>query len=161
MRCFLLLTAVTIANILLAQQPHAYTYEQLREYEGEYRYFNNSTIQFAASPKDGNLYLISYEAKRPLQLTGKDIFEDGSSTQITFSRDREGKINGYSMRGQNFALVKKVISDDRMWYPRESPGKKRYAYKRSLHPKLNDGINTGLSALPASTRSSSRIWCRK
>jgi hypothetical protein len=142
MRCFLLLTAVAIGNILSAQPPYAYTYEQLREYEGQYRHFNNSTVQFAASPKDGNLYLLLNEAKHPLRTMGKDVFEDGSSP-ITFSRDRKGKINGYSMGGQNFAFVKKVATDDRMWYPREPPGNKKYAYKRSLHPKLNDGINTG------------------
>lgn len=142
MRCVLLLTAITIGNIAFAQPPQAYTYEQLREYEGEYKYLNNSTLKFAASPKDGNLYLLLYEAKRPLRTIEKDIFED-SVTQISFSRDKKGRINGYSMGGQNFAFIKKIAADDRTWYPREPPGNKKYTYKRSLLPKLNDGINTG------------------
>jgi hypothetical protein len=142
MRCLLLLTAFTIGNIAFAQPPQAYTYEQLREYEGEYKYFNGSTVTFAASPKDGNLYLILYEAKHPLRTTGKDIFEDGAA-EVTFSRDKKGRINGYSTGGQNFAFIKKIAPNDRIWYPREAPGGKKYTYKRSLLPKLNDGINTG------------------
>jgi hypothetical protein len=143
MRCFLLLTAVTIGNILFAQPPQASTYAQLREYEGEYKYFNNTRIQFAASPKDGNLYMLLHQAKLPLRPTGKDVFEDSAANILTFSRDKKGRVNGYTMHGQNFAFIKKIAADDRMWQAREPSDNKKFAYKRSLHPKLNDGINTG------------------
>jgi hypothetical protein len=143
MRSFLLLTAVALGNGLFAQPPQASTYEQLREYEGQYKYFNNSKIQFAASPRDENLYMLVREAKHPLRATGRDAFEDSAANAIMFSRDKKGRVNGYNMLGQNFAFIKKVPADDRMWYAREPEGNKKFAYKRSLHPKLNDGINTG------------------
>ncbi len=144
MRCLLILTtALLLGNILISQPPYAGNYEQMRQYEGEYRQPDKSLLQIAASPKDGNLYMIDRGRKYLLRLNGNDIFFNPSNEQLVFTRDKKGNVNGYAISGQKFPLARKTPGDIRLWYAREPEGTKKYVYKRSLRPKLNDGINIG------------------
>lgn len=70
-------------------QDHAVTYEQLKEYEGLYYYFDSATLTFAASPRDTVLYVILNDAKYPLKPFQKDVFLNNDKEEITFLRDKK------------------------------------------------------------------------
>ena len=58
-----LVVLVFIATLSSAQQRYKVTYQQLKEYEGLYEYFNHATIKIAASPVD-TILIWDYQSKR-------------------------------------------------------------------------------------------------
>lgn len=132
-----------ICTAVISQQPYIPSYEQLQEYEGLYHYTNKSTLEIAASPVDLHLYAIIYDTKYPLKPVARDVFTNSTGEQVIFNRNGSGKIRGYSVAGTSYSFIRKTAIDQRMWYPRDPPDKKKITYKRALKPKLNDGISIG------------------
>src|SRR5688572_5080123 len=103
------------------------SYQDLKEYEGNYEYFNNTRLQLAASPKDNILFAIINEAKYPLKAVKKDVFLDGQNSQVIFERDRLNEITSYRVISKEsnhfFRFLSSEVFPERMWYPRYFSGK--------------------------------------
>lgn len=108
-----------------------------------YKYLNNSSIQIAASPKDNLLYTIINEMRDPLLPVEKDIFQNNAREKFSFARDRSGKVNAFRIGDQSFSLVRKMPANIQMWYARPPANSKKFANKKTLRVKLNDGIDVG------------------
>jgi CubicO group peptidase (beta-lactamase class C family) len=123
------------------------TYQDLKEYEGNYEYFNNTRLQFAASPKDNALFAIINETKYPLKLMKKDLFLDGQNSQVIFERNRLNKIRGYRVISKEanhfFRLLSREVFPERMWYPRYPNGNQKFEYRYAVPKNLNDGLAAG------------------
>ena len=137
-----LLSVLLFASSIHAQQPLGLTFDQLREYEGIYEYLDTGTVEIAASPRDHQLYAILKESKYLLKPLEKDVFVNNSGEKVIFLRDNAGTVNSYSLNERTFSFLKKNTGEKKAWYARETQGKK-YVYKKTLKPKLNDGIEIG------------------
>lgn len=132
------------------------SYQELKEYEGNYEYLNDTRLQLAATPKDNILFAVINEARYPLKAVKKDVFLDGQNSRVTFERDRANKIAGYRVISKEsnrfFKFLSREVFSEKMWYPRYSAGNRKFEYRYSTPEKLNDGLevgslaNTGLDA---------------
>ena len=144
----MLLLSLTFACIKTsAQDQPAYkpTYQQLKQYEGVYRYTNNSTLQMAVSPKDTILYALIGDSKYRLNPYRKDVFKNNGNQEISFLRDASG-ITGYKVNDEHpdtvYKLItKKVTFTDKMWFPRGNVKNFNWQYKQPAN--LRDGLQTG------------------
>jgi CubicO group peptidase (beta-lactamase class C family) len=139
----LFLYILTLPFTALAQNRYPVTYDQLKEYEGIYSYLDSSNLQIAASPRDTLLYAVIHDSKYPLRPFGRDIFLNNADQLVEFMRGRRNRINGYRVNGQMFKLIKKQHADEGMFYARIPSRNNRYVYKKTLRPKLNDGLEIG------------------
>ena len=117
-------------------------YEKLKDYQGNYEYFGNSTIDLIASDFDTILYAILDNAKYPLKHIEKDSFTNVQKTPVVFNRDENGNIISYTSEGKTFKLLERNVEEMEM-FPRkelfENP--ENYSYKQPL--KKDDGLETG------------------
>ena len=134
---------VVSALFSFSQQRNKITYEHLKKYEGLYEYYNHTTIEIAASPKDTVLYALFEKSRYPLSPVGKDSFLNMQRMNVTFLRNRSNIITGYINGKDTFKLVsKKVYFPNKMWYPR--PGNLQgYHYKYKKPVDLGDGLAEG------------------
>jgi CubicO group peptidase (beta-lactamase class C family) len=121
--------------------------DDLKELQGRYQYFNNLSIQFAASPRDGVLYAILDEAKYPLKKLGPDFFMDRQGSHVVFERDPQKRISGYRLHEKNatnfFRRISTADFPESMWYARRSVGDAPYKYSYTVPTALNDGLQVG------------------
>lgn len=143
MRTLLLLTTLLTAMNALAQQGGLSGNSLLKEYEGLYEYLDNSTLKLIVSPRDQVLYAVIKESKYPLKASTKDVFLNASGDSVFFIRDNTFTIRGYRVNDREFRYLGKVPDEKIYWYAREPKTNKRYAFKQTLKPKLNDGIAIG------------------
>jgi CubicO group peptidase (beta-lactamase class C family) len=133
--------------VLSAQKHYPVTYDQLKEYEGVYEYFNHATIKIAASPVDTILYGIINQSSYALRPVDKDIVANNLSQRTKFLRNSSNTITGYATGKDTFKLITRNISfPAQMWYPRSRADLLYYHYKYTIPPALNDGLPTGDAA---------------
>lgn len=117
----------------------------MKEYEGNYEYFNNVRLQIAASPKDNVLFAIIDEGRYPLKTVRKDVFLDGQNSQVVFERNKANQITGYRVISKDsnrfFKLLSKESFSEKMWYPRRVTGNEKITY--STPKNLQDGLEVG------------------
>ncbi len=129
---------------LIAQERAAKPkYTSLQEYQGVYEYSNNSKLKIAASPKDTLLYAIINQSRYPLRYLRKDVFSNASGDTVTFVRNLEGNVSGYTVGKDNFSLIsKKVHYPIEMWYPRIG-AKGTTSHYQYTQPSAENGLPSG------------------
>ena len=128
-----------LSALVVAQKRYPTTYQQLKEYEGNYDFVNHASLSIAASPKDTLLYAIINKSSYPLTPFAKDVFLNVSKNKITFFRNNTGSIAGYISDNDSFRLLDKhVYFPETMWYPRMNPF---YTYQKPSD--LKDDLKTG------------------
>ena len=132
------------ANLVSAQQRYKISYQQLKEYEGLYAYFNHATIKIAASPVDTILYGVINQTSYALRPIDKDIVVNNLGQRTKFLRNGSNKIIGYVTGKDTFKIITTRVSfPQQMWYPRSPADLAHYNYKYSIPPTLKDGLPTG------------------
>jgi hypothetical protein len=106
------------AAVCFGQANSQIVYQDLKEYEGSYEYFNNTRLQLAASPRDNVLYAVINEVRYLLKTVGKDSFLDGQNSKILFERNQANQISGYRVLNNFFKRLSKEDFSVKMWYPR-------------------------------------------
>ncbi len=117
-------------------------YDKLLEYEGNYEYVDNTTLDIIASELDTTLYAIVDEAKYPLKYIAIDSFENSTGSPVIFERNQSNQILAYKADGQKFGLITKDISKMEV-FPRKAlyHNPDDYTYQRP--EQKDDGITTG------------------
>jgi len=118
-------------------------YDKLLEYEGNYEYINNTTLDIMASEIDTILYAIVDEAKYPLKYIAIDSFENVSGSPVIFERDQSNQIVRYKADGQKFGLITKDISKMEV-FPRKALYHNPDDYTYQKPEQKDDGITTGV-----------------
>ena len=144
---FLFLGCAVLAQRGAAQPAAASAPPALREFQGRYEYFNHTTLELAASPRDGLLYALIAGSRYPLYPIGPALFRNASQDTVRFQRDAAGKITGYSVSGQRFRLLTRNVQfPAAMWYPRPVDAAHPFAYRYTAPPRTTDGLPVGTLA---------------
>jgi len=115
----LIILSLLISQFCFSQQKYKVNFEQLKEFEGLYEYYNHTTLKMAASPKDTILYAILDKSRYPLTPTGKDLFLNMQKVKVQFFRNKLNSIAGYINDKDTFNLLSKnVYFPKEMWFPR-------------------------------------------
>ena len=139
---FLLLILSFLSPFCFSQQKYKVNYEQLKEYEGSYEYYNHTILKMAASPKDTILYAILDKSRYVLTPIGKDLFLNMQKVKVQFFRNKLHDIAGYINDKDTFKLVNKNVHFPKeMWFPR--PSAKDFTYKYTKPVALQDGLKVG------------------
>lgn len=139
---FLLLVLSFMSQFCFSQQKYKVSYEQLKEYEGLYEYYNHTTLKMAASPKDTILYAILDKSRYSLTPIGKDLFLNMQKVKVQFLRDKSNHIAGYINDKDTFNLLDKNVEFPKeMWFPR--PNAKSFKYKYNGPKAYKDGLEVG------------------
>lgn len=139
--CFLVMSLSAVVS--LGQANSQIGYQNLKEYEGGYEYFNNTRLQLAASPRDNTLYAIINEVRYPLKSVGKDSFLDVQNSKILFERNQANQISGYRVSNKFFKRLSKEDFPVKMWYPRYVAGGGQFEYRYAAPEKTGDGLEVG------------------
>lgn len=141
MKKICLLLVSSLATLFsFSQQAYQVTYNELKQFEGLYEYYNHTTLQIAASPKDTILYAILDKSRYPLTPFNKDMFLNMQKVKIKFFRNKSDVIAGYINGKDTFNLLSQyTYLPKEMWYPRPTNSQAfNYEY---IEPKdLNDGL---------------------
>jgi len=117
------------------------------EFEGRYEYFNNISIQFAKSPRDGVFYAILDEGRYPLKTIGQGVFQDREGSYVVFERGETNQITGYRLCQANTTNFFKQISKETfpltMWYARPYHGNAPEQFHYEVPRDLKDGLEVG------------------
>lgn len=114
----------------------------LLEYEGNYEYIGENTLDIIASELDTTLYAIVDEAKYPLKYIGKDTFANIQNVPVIFERNDSGSIASYKVNDQTFKIITTDIERMEMNPRKEllnNPDKYRYQQPQ----QLGDGLEVG------------------
>jgi CubicO group peptidase (beta-lactamase class C family) len=142
-KTFLLLILSFISQFCFSQQKYKVNYEQLKEFEGLYEYYNHTTLKMAASPKDTILYAILDKSRYSLTPSGKDLFLNMQKVKVQFFRNKLHAIAGYINDKDTFNLLSKnVYFPKEMWFPRPATAK-GFKYKYDKPKDLKDGLQIG------------------
>jgi CubicO group peptidase (beta-lactamase class C family) len=140
--CGVLLTGRGVAQV---SSPKAY--QALLEFQGRYEFLNHSTLEIAASPRDGLLYTIVAGARYPLYAVGPDVFRNGSKDTVRFQRDEAGKVSSYTYAHQRFRLLARNLKlPTQMWYPRPVDASHPFVYRYTTPSQTADGLPVGTLA---------------
>jgi CubicO group peptidase (beta-lactamase class C family) len=139
----LLILPLLIAQFCFSQQKYKVNYEQLKEFEGLYEYYNHTTLKLAASPKDTILYAIFDKSRYPLTPSGKDLFLNMQKVNVQFIRNQSNTITSYINGKDTFNLLSKnVFFPKEMWFPRPT-STIGFKYKYDKPKVLKDGLQVG------------------
>lgn len=116
--------------------------EKLREYEGLYENQGETTLTLQASRMDTTLYAVIDNAKYPLYFDSLDYFRNNHGDIVTFRRDENKKIIGYSVGGSSYQLLSQDFVRIGM-QPRAELNNNPFKYTYKVPKKLNDGLSTG------------------
>jgi CubicO group peptidase (beta-lactamase class C family) len=119
-----------------AQNKAKLSYDQLKEYQGQYEYINNTTLKIVASPVDTQMVCFINESRYPFKTLAKDIFLTAVNDTVQFLRNDKGKVNAYIMDKKTFKILdNKIIFPNNIWYakPNVTAG-----YKYTYQPPSND-----------------------
>jgi len=97
-----------------ASQEEKSHYEKLLDYEGNYQYINQSSLDILASELDTTLYAVIDNAKYPLKHIGIDSFVDNQNSPVVFQRGKNNAVVSYTTEGQLFKLINKEASELKM-----------------------------------------------
>ncbi|MFT6333814.1 MAG: CubicO group peptidase (beta-lactamase class C family) [Saprospiraceae bacterium] len=118
-------------------------FEKFLDYEGQYQYVGETTLDILASQLDTTLYAVIDKAKYPLKHIASDSFVNIQNSPVVFQRDKDNNIISYKADGQIFALINKDFVKLEMYPRKELFGNTdSYAYKKPS--KINDGLKTGI-----------------
>lgn len=144
---FLFLGCVLLAQQSIAQPATAHATPVLQEFQGRYEYLNHTTLELAASPRDGLLYALIAGSRYPLYPIGADAFRNSSQDTVRFQRDASGQVISYSTSGQRFRLLTRNVQFPvAMWYPRPVAAAHPFAYHYTAPPRTTDGLPVGTLA---------------
>ena len=117
-------------------------YEKLLDYEGNYEYVGEATLDILASELDTTLYAVIDKAKYPLKHIALDSFVNIQNNPVVFERDKENEVVSYRTDGQTFNLIKKDFDKMEM-LPRKElfDNPDGYVYKKPT--EIDDGLKTG------------------
>lgn len=117
-------------------------YEKLLEYEGNYEYVGETTLDIVASELDTTLYAVIDNAKYPLEHISSDSFANNQGDAVIFERDEYNKVTGYRTSGQTFKLITTDFNKMEM-FPRKElfHNSDNYSYQKPI--KTSDGLETG------------------
>ncbi|MFD2588113.1 serine hydrolase domain-containing protein [Croceitalea marina] len=117
-------------------------YEKLLDYEGNYQYVGETTLDIVASELDTTLYAVIDKAKYPLKHVALDSFVNIQNSPVVFQRDKNKKIISYKADGQIFELHKRDFKKMEM-VPRKEllHNPEGYIYKKP--EQKHDGLQTG------------------
>jgi len=117
-------------------------YEKLLEYEGNYEYVGETTLDIVASELDTTLYAVIDNAKYPLKHISSDSFANNQGDAVIFERDEYNKVTGYRTSGQTFKLITTDFNKMEM-FPRKElfHNSDNYSYQKPI--KTSDGLETG------------------
>ncbi len=106
-------------------------YERLLEYEGNYEYVDNTTLDILASELDTTLYAVIDKAKYPLKNIALDSFANNADIPVIFERDRSNHVISYKTDGQEFKLITSEVEKMEM-FPRKElfHNPDNYAYQK-------------------------------
>jgi CubicO group peptidase (beta-lactamase class C family) len=118
-------------------------YEKLLDYEGNYQYVGETTLDILASELDTTLYAVIDKAKYPLKHITLDSFVNIQNSPVVFQRDKDNKVASYKADGQTFELINKDFEKLEM-FPRKElfHNPDSYSYKRPT--EIKDGLKTGV-----------------
>ena len=108
-KIFLLFILSLTAQFCFSQQKYKVNYDQLKEFEGLYEYYNHTTLKMAVSPKDTILYAILDKSRYPLTPSGKDLFLNNQKVKVQFFRNKLNAIAGYINDKDTFNLLSKNV----------------------------------------------------
>lgn len=139
-----LLLVLSLATLFsFSQQTYKVNYEELKQFEGLYGYYNHTTLQMAASPKDTILYAILDKSRYPLTPFDKDLFLNMQKVKVKFFRNKLNAIVGYINGKDTFNLLSKnIYFPKEMWYPRPT-NSQEFNYKYTEPKDLKDGLQIG------------------
>jgi CubicO group peptidase (beta-lactamase class C family) len=119
--------------------------EDLKAFEGRYKYFNQRTIEFAQSPRDRIFYAIIDEARYPLVTIGNGVFKDRDGSRVVFERGEGNQIMGYRLHEAKatnfFDRIATVDFPRAMWFARGGTEGEKFQY--SVPQDLRDGLEVG------------------
>lgn len=117
-------------------------FDTLLQYEGNYEFTGENSLDMVASELDSTLYAIIDEAKYPLKYLSRDTFANIQNIPVIFQRSEAGIITSYKVDNQTFKLITKDFERMEMTPRKElqnDPDK--YSYKQ---PKqFSDGLEVG------------------
>ncbi|MEM1408226.1 MAG: 6-aminohexanoate hydrolase, partial [Bacteroidota bacterium] len=114
----------------------------LLEYEGNYEYVGENTLDIIASELDTTLYAIVDEAKYPLKYIGKDTFANIQNVPVIFERNDSGSIASYKVNDQTFKIITTDIERMEM-NPRKELLNNPDKYDYQQPQQLGDGLEVG------------------
>jgi len=117
-------------------------YEQLLEYNGNYEYIGNTSLDILASELDTILYAVIDNAKYPLHHIALDSFTNTQDIPVVFQRDGSNQIIAYRTGGEEFKLITSEVENIEM-FPRKElfHTPENYLYEQPI--KTDDGLETG------------------
>ncbi len=118
-------------------------FEKLLEYEGNYQYVGETTLDLLASELDTTLYAIIDKAKYPLKHIASDSFVNIQNAPVIFQRGENNEIISYQAGGQTFKLLTRNFDKLEM-YPRKELFRNPNGYSYEKPTAINDGLKTGL-----------------
>jgi CubicO group peptidase (beta-lactamase class C family) len=134
-----------LASFLLlscSASPKNELYSTLKEYEGLYETYGESTLTLQASKLDTTLYAIIDNAKYPLQFDSTDHFKNNQGDIVTFQRDINSNIQSYSVDGNSFQLLSSEFQKFEM-EPRSDINNNPSEYSYQVPAILDDGLSSG------------------
>lgn len=115
----------------------------LLDYEGNYEYVGETTLDIIVSELDTTLYAVIDKAKYPLKHIALDSFTNIQDNPVVFERDKSNKIISYRADGQTFKQISADFEKMEM-FPRKELFKNpdNYSYQKPI--ETDDGLETGL-----------------
>lgn len=117
-------------------------YDKLLEYEGNYEYVDNTTLDIMASEFDTTLYAVIDKAKYPLKHIALDSFANIADIPVVFERNQYNQVISYKTGGQEFQLISSDIEKTEM-FPRKELSQNPNNYVYQEPKKTVDGLETG------------------
>ena len=117
-------------------------YDKLLEYEGNYEYVDNTTLDIMASEFDTTLYAVIDKAKYPLKHIALDSFANIADIPVVFERNQYNQVISYKTGGQEFQLISSDIEKTEM-FPRKELFQNPNNYVYQEPKKTVDGLETG------------------
>jgi CubicO group peptidase (beta-lactamase class C family) len=117
-------------------------YNKLLEYEGNYKYVDNTTLDIMASELDTTLYAVIDKAKYPLKHIALDSFANIADIPVVFERNQSSQVTSYKTGGQEFQLISSDIEKTEM-FPRKELFHNPNNYVYQEPKKTADGLETG------------------
>ncbi len=139
---FLFLFPILISFFACSSEKEKNQFEKFLEYEGNYQYINEATLDIIASELDTTLYAVVDQAKYPLKHIASDSFNDLQNNLVVFQRDKKKNIIGYHLSGQSFELITRDFKKLEM-LPRKELFKNPQEYSYKKPNEKDDGLKTG------------------
>lgn len=116
-------------------------YEKLLDFEGNYEYVGENSLDIVASEMDTTLYAVINKAKYPLNHIALDSFTNVQGSPVVFQRDKNNKVISYKAGTNYFKLISAEFDKIEMFPRKELFGNSdNYSYQKPTQEK--DGLET-------------------